>query len=392
MNLPVQEHPVQSLIREAIRQIGESGGWREYTGPQTEELARTIANSTSRMHAKLCCSGTFAVELAIRALHLKPHEEVLLCAYDFPGNFRAIEDAGAKVALCDISTEGWTIDLSQLEQSISCDTRAILVSHLHGSNAPMQRICRIAAQHGLCVIEDACQAHGAIVDGKPAGSWGDLSVFSFGGSKLISAGRGGAVVTNDDRLFQRMKIFCDRGNDAFALSELQSALLLPQYTFLAQDHSARLSAAERLIAGLRSVDWLTMPTDSTTIERGRYEPAYYKFGMKLNEHALKLRVVRDWLERHAVPENDERYVVARDLIVRQLEKHDITIGIGFRGFLNRTAHRCRRPLQSSGTATAASRTMLLHHNHLLDLTTGACDVERVIQAFESTTALLQQEL
>lgn len=392
MNLPVNEHPAQSQIRTVLRTLSENGGWREYSGPNTEELTRIVAKSASRVHAKLCCSGTFAVELAIRSLHLKSHEEVVLCAYDFPGNFRAIEDAGAKVALCDLSLLGWTMDPVQLEQSISCDTRAVVVSHLHGTSAPMQLICRIAAQHGLAVIEDACQSHGAIVDGQPAGSWGDLSVFSFGGSKLLSAGRGGAVVTNDDRLFQRMKIFCDRGNDAFAMSELQSAVLNPQYAFLEQDHSARFNAAQRLQEGLSKIGWLSIPSSHESNERGKNEPAFYKVGLLLNEQSLELRVVKQWLERHQVTDTEEQYSVARDLIVRQLEKQGLKIGIGFRGFLNRTAHRCRRPSQSMGTTTAVSRTMLLHHSHLLDPSTGQCDVDRVIDVFVSTTALLQQEL
>src|SRR5262245_18803131 len=97
----------------------------------------------------------------------------------------------------------------------------------------MARLRDLADQHRFAIIQDACQVPGAIVAGKQAGSWGDCGVFSFGGSKLLTAGRGGAIVTSRDDVLQRIKITCERGNNAFLFSELQAAVFtLFPYTTL----------------------------------------------------------------------------------------------------------------------------------------------------------------
>ena len=207
-------HATAQAVQNALARFATEGAWRKYNGLYLESLRTYISNSLEREHVRLCCSGTFAVELAIRSLQLEPNEEVILAGYDFPGNFRAIQDSGAIVCLCDVAVGNWVPTVEQLEAAIGPNSRAIVVSHLHGALAPMESICNWAKQKGLCVIEDACQAHGASIDGKPAGAWGDLSALSFGGSKLIASGRGGAVVTNNSRFAQRMTIYCERGNDS----------------------------------------------------------------------------------------------------------------------------------------------------------------------------------
>ena len=112
----------------------------------------------------------------------------------------------------------------------------------------METICRWARDKKLFIIEDACQEPCALIHSesgkKFAGSWGDVSVLSFGGSKLLSAGRGGAVLTNEPQLAQRMKIYCERGNDSYALSELQAAILIPQLEWLEQDNELRRAAVQ----------------------------------------------------------------------------------------------------------------------------------------------------
>src|SRR5207253_11269997 len=108
-------------------------------------------------------------------------------------------------------------------------TKAILASHLHGGLVPMRELMDVAAAHGLSIVEDAAQATGALVQGRRAGTWGDAGVLSFGGSKLLSAGRGGVVLTRRADVYQRAKLWLQRGVQAWAaLSELQAAVLLPQ--------------------------------------------------------------------------------------------------------------------------------------------------------------------
>src|SRR6185437_16945914 len=108
-------------------------------------------------------------------------------------------------------------------------TKAILCSHLHGGLVPMRDVTAFAARRGLKVVEDAAQAAGATVQGQPAGTWGDIGTLSFGGSKLLAAGRGGALLIRDRAVYQRAKLVLNRGIQPWApLSELQAAVLRPQ--------------------------------------------------------------------------------------------------------------------------------------------------------------------
>ena len=111
---------------------------------------------------------------------------------------------------------------------MTSQTRAILVAHLHGGIVDLPRVRRIADPLGIPVIEDACQNPGATVYGRRAGTWGDVGVLSFGGSKLLTAGRGGVLLTQRQEIAERIKRYVLRGNDAYPLSEMQAAILIPQ--------------------------------------------------------------------------------------------------------------------------------------------------------------------
>ncbi len=375
-NPNLQYHATAQAVQEALSKFAVEGAWRMYDGPYLADLRSVIAKSLDRKHVRLCCSGTFAVELAIRSLKLEPKAEVLLAGYDFPGNFRSIQEAGAAPGLFDIALENWVPMVEQLESAIGPNTRAVVVSHLHGALAPMAQICQWAKHRGLFVIEDACQAHGARVDGKPAGAWGDLSVLSFGGSKLIASGRGGAVLTNDSRLAQRMTIFCERGNDSFALSELQAAVILPQYHHLAMDHEKRLSEAKNLITHLSPFEWLSVvPLNVAN------QPAYYKLGIMLKNSILNYNPVQQVLN-NGEGAADAVMLAARSFVMQKLSDFQIEIGPGFNGFVRRSATRCRQPIPLINSRVAADATLVLHHSHFLDPQTGTSTIERVKAAFE----------
>src|SRR5439155_13714733 len=146
-------------------------------------------------HALACGSGTFAVELALRALKVQPGDEVALAAYDYPGNFLTLHALGARPVLVDVSPGNAVLDVTQLAAALTPEVRAVIVSHLHGGLAPMRAITELVRSRGVAVVEDACQCPGAVVEGRPTGAWGDAGVLSFGGSKLLTAGRGGAILT-----------------------------------------------------------------------------------------------------------------------------------------------------------------------------------------------------
>ena len=378
-----ETNPTAQAVRVALANAAAQGAWLRYDGPCLEKLRLLLAKMLGRAHIRLCCSGTFGVELAIRSLHLSSDAEVLLAGYDFAGNLRSIQDAGATACLCDIVSDSWVPTMEQFQQSVGPKTKALVVSHLHGALAPMASICNWAHQLGICVIEDACQAHGAMVDGQPAGSWGDLSVFSFGGSKLIAAGRGGAVVTNDAQYSQRMKIFCERGNDSFPLSELQAAVILPQYERLKDDHLLRSQAARSLIVHLSRFEWLTTATAKTSDD-----PAFYKIGLMLHDSLFALTRVQQLVNFVGEADAKATMTSVRDWLLHRLEALEIQAGFGFRGFMRRSSSRCRQPFSLDNSQRASDATIVLHHSHLLDPETGESTIGRVMAAFDT----LHQEM
>lgn len=298
-------------------------------------------------HAFLCSSGTIAVELALRGLKIGAGDEVILAGYDFPGNFRAVEAVGAKPVLVDFLTDSWELDVSQIPLAVSPQTKAIIASHLHGTLVDMRSLTTVAQEHGLSVVEDACQATGALVQGKPAGSWGDVGVHSFGGSKLLTAGRGGAVVTRREEVLQRIKIFSERGNQAFPLSELQAAVLLPQIPKLAARNEVRWRNVQRLIKAMSGQAVLQpMP-----LPRVGDIPAFYKLG---------------WLLVPALEaSNDSDAEQIRLNFVHALQHHGLPFDTGFRGFARRTSQRCRVVGELPGARIAAVSTLVMHHPILL---------------------------
>lgn len=370
-------HPTAQAVQDALARFAAEGAWRKYDGPYLSNLRSLLAATLGREYARLCCSGTFAVELAVRSLQLESDEEVLLAAYDFPGNFRAIQDAGAIVCLCDVALNNWVPTVEQLEAAAGPKTKAMVVSHLHGALAPMQNICSWAKQKGLVVVEDACQAHGAWIDGKPAGAWGDLGVLSFGGSKLIASGRGGAVVTNNASFAQRMTIFCERGNDSYALSELQAAVIIPQYEYLPIDHELRRNAAKNLLHHLSQFEWLSL-VQLRILE----QPAFYKLGLWIRDSILKMPPIQQWVQAGSGTAVSP-LSVAREYVLQKLSAHPIEIGPGFNGFMRRSANRCRQPVALTNSRTAADSTLVLHHSHLLNPQTGGSTIESVQAAFEA---------
>jgi perosamine synthetase len=349
--------PADEAVREALLAAYAAGNWGKYHGPASEQLADKLRQLVGQPHVLLCSSGTIAVELALRGLRIGSGDEVILAAYDFPGNFRAIEAVGARPVLVDLERDTWRLDEDQLAAAIGSETKAILVSHLHGSLADMPHLCEIATRRGLVVVEDACQVPGAIVAGRPAGAWGDCGVFSFGGSKLLTAGRGGAIVTPRADCLQRIKVFVERGNDAFPLSELQAAVLVPQFENLAAENEKRLAAATLLLGALGEVAGLAplrLP-DSTDAK----PPCSNADNPAANLTALyKL----PWMLAGNVDACDSpQFELRRRAFIAAIQAEGVAMYAGFRGFVRRKGNRCRTVGTLPNAQRAAAGTLLLHH-------------------------------
>jgi dTDP-4-amino-4,6-dideoxygalactose transaminase len=285
--LPIPEWPIgDSAIREVFDAMYADGSWGRYHGPHCQRLREQLATYHNAEHVMLCSSGTSAIELALRAAGVGSGDEVILAAYDYKANFANVLTVGARPVLIDTLPGVPVADPAQLADAITDATAAIICSHLHGSFARVNDITQIARQRDICVIEDTCQATGAVLNGRTAGTNADMGVLSFGGSKLLTSGRGGAVITDDARLAQRIRLYTQRGNDAYPLSEMQAAVLLPQLQQLDSRNAMRLQNVRTLAHAMAtSPHWpieLAVDPDPLTTHDS---PAFYKLGIRLAVNA-----------------------------------------------------------------------------------------------------------
>ena len=344
---PFQWPFANEAIRNAVSEAMSDGSWGQYDGRWTQNLIELLKQNFQSKEAMLCSSGTIAVELALRGAGVQADSEVVLAGYDFPGNFRAIEAIGARPVLVDVVPNGWVLNAEQLADALTPQTSAVIVSHLHGQVADLEQIQAVIRDHNLSggrqviLVEDACQVPGGSLHGKPLGSWGDVSALSFGGSKLLSAGRGGAILTDHSDILQRAKIFAQRGNDAFPMCQLQAATLCPQFDTLPDMTEVRHQNATQLIDSISSLDELVglqQIVDGAT-------PAYYKV---------------PWLLKDRTPG------WSRSELVGALKAEGLPIGEGFRGFLRRSPRRCRKTGTLVNCQIASQQTIVLHHPVLLE--------------------------
>lgn len=351
---PVTTWPVQDAeVEIALQRAFADGSWGKYEGPHLERLVSELGQMHQLLFVLPCCSGTFAVELALRGLRVDRGAEVILAGYDFPGNFRAIEAVGAIPVLVDLTETNWCLNVDFIETAIGDQTKAVIVSHLHGGMVDMQKLRDVADRRRIAVVEDACQAPGGMIQGRPAGGWGDVAVLSFGGSKLLTAGRGGAILTNREDVWQRAKIFSERGNQAFPLSELQAAVLLPQLPKLADRNDQRCRSVRKLHAQLNTIPALRPVSGNPHAST----PSFYKVAWRFVSAACA-----GW---------------SREQFLSAMQAEGITIDAGFRGFVQR-GNRCRRAGPLPNSKEAADSTVLLHHPILLE---NEEKIARVAEAF-----------
>ena len=337
-------------IEAVLQSVYADGSWGRYEGLHSQRLIEILSDLHEVEHVSLCASGTIAVELALRGMGISEGDEVILAGYDFPGNFRAIEHVGARPVLVDIDPTKWCLSLDLLEQALSPQARVVLVSHLHGGLAPMKQLMEFARHHQLQVLEDACQSPGAMIDGKVAGSHGDVGVLSFGGSKLLTAGRGGAVLTQDAQIHQRIKVYCERGNHAFPLSELQAAVLYPQVVGLQDANQLRCQRVGQLLARVSNLAVLRPVESSLPVDLAEGSAndmsSFYKLAWSYDSSRL----------------GD----VPREQFLAAVRAEGVALDAGFRGFVKRSVRRCRVAGELTESAQAADRTVILHHPVLLE--------------------------
>ncbi len=263
VDLKTQAKAIREEVLEGVAEVIDSCAF--ILGPQVAEFEKQFAQYCQAEHCIGVANGTEALHMALRALDIGPGDEVITAGNSFAATAFAIAYVGAKAVFVDIDADDYNIDVSLIEQAIGENTKAIIPVHLYGQPARMNEIMEIAKRHNLRVIEDSAQGHGAEIDGKRAGSFGDINCFSFYPGKNLGAfGDGGAITTNDSELAEKIKLLRNYGqkiknqHDMLAfncrLDTMQAAVLLVKMKYIEKWTDQRAQVAAWYREALKDVD------------------------------------------------------------------------------------------------------------------------------------------
>jgi len=248
VDLHKQYEPLKEEILSGIEKVLD--GMHLFLGENVQALEKEFAEFCGAAHGIGVSDGTAALNIILRAMDIGPGDEVITVSHTFIATTEAILLTGAKPVFVDIDPATYLMDVSQVEKKITAHTKAILPVHLYGQIVDMDPLLEIAKRHGLRVIEDCAQAHGAEYKGRKAGAIGDAGGFSFYYSKNLGGyGEGGFITTNDDELFEKIRKVRDHGagvryhHDLIGLNgrldEIQAVVLRAKLPHLAEWNARR---------------------------------------------------------------------------------------------------------------------------------------------------------
>ena len=350
LDLRAQYEQIKDEVRPAIDRVLES---HEFVlGAEVEAFEGEFAHYCRSRHAVALSSGTSALHLALVAAGVGQGDEVVTVSYTFVATAAAVRHAGARPVFVDIDPATFTMDPARIEAALTPRTKAILPVHLYGRCADMDPIVEIARRHGLTVIEDAAQAHGAEYKGRRAGSLGDLACFSFYPGKNLGAyGEGGAVVTGSDHCADTVRVLRDHGQRRkfhhervgynYRMDGIQGAVLRVKLRHLDEWNEKRRGVASRYAdrladAGVRLARDAASPSSchhlfpiftedrdalqARLTEEGigtglhypvpvHLQPAFADLGYRAGDFPASERASRETLSLPMYPEMPESYVI-----------------------------------------------------------------------------------
>lgn len=290
---------IKDELHQDLDMIGLSG--RYILGEMVNRFENRLAAEVGVKYAVGCASGTDALTLSLKALGIGPKDEVIVPANVYPTIF-GVALSGAKLRLVDVLKNSGNIDPDDLELRITKETKAIVTVHLYGLPADLKQIKQTCLKHNLFLIEDCAQAFGAKYLGKSVGSFGNLAIFSFYPTKNLGAiGDGGAVVTNNKQLYEKLKMLRMYGEKKrydsqlvgmnSRLDEIQAAFLLTKLKYSPQWLSRKKYLAKIYLKELSLLKDLDLPL--TTIDR---EHTYHLFVIKTK----KRNQLQEWLTKQGI--------------------------------------------------------------------------------------------
>lgn len=282
---------------EALITAFRDGDWGGFPLPneRSATFAAAFAKRHDREHALCVANGTVSLEVALQAMGVEPGAEVIVPAYTFEATASAALFAGCAPVFADIDPDTWCIDVESAAALVTERTQAIVPVHLAMTIADLDAIAKLAARHGLAVLEDCAHAHGARWRGRGVGSWGDAGSFSFQSSKLMTAGEGGIVTTSDETVLDRLHALVNCGRQRpsaaeavpvighnYRMTDLQAAILEVQLNRLDHQHEVRARNASRLRAAIEDIDGLS----NLRIDDRVTTQAIYQFVFRFDSEAF----------------------------------------------------------------------------------------------------------
>ncbi|MBU6390101.1 DegT/DnrJ/EryC1/StrS aminotransferase family protein [Patescibacteria group bacterium] len=311
--IPVSEPNIGKTEMRLVASAVKSG-MVSSAGPFVAKFEQQFAGYCGRRFGAAVTNGTAALHLALAALETGAGDEVIVPDLTFVSVANAVRYSGARPVFADVEPETFNLDPAKIDAAVTERTKAVIVPHLYGHPADMDKIMEAAGRRGLAVIEDAAEAHGARYKGKPCGSFGAISCFSFYGNKLITTGEGGMCLTDDPKLNERIRLLRDHGMDAnrkywhsvigfnYRMTNLQAALGLAQLGRIDKLLLIKRKNAALYKEFLQNVPWLALPA-----EKPYAESSYWMFTVFLKDNAP----------------------VKRDELVALLAKHGIDTRVAF---------------------------------------------------------------
>jgi len=271
--IPVCEPVLDGNELKYVTQCIETN-WISSAGRFVQEFEEAFAQACGVRYGAACCNGTVALHLALAALGLGPGDEVILPTFTMIATINAVTYTGATPVLVDSEPHTWNMDVNQVADKITPRTKAIIVMHTYGHPVDMEPIWELAEKHGLYVVEDAAEAHGARYKGRRVGSLGDCAAFSFYGNKIITTGEGGMVTTDNEKLAHLLWNLRDHAFSEerhfwhkylgfnYRMTNLQAAVGLAQTERLDEFVARRRANAAHYTELLSKIPGLTTPPEA----------------------------------------------------------------------------------------------------------------------------------
>ncbi len=343
--VPVNEPLLDGNERDYVSECLNTG-WISSEGPFVKQFEEQLAKKVERNFAVAVSNGSAALDAAVTALNIGPGDEVILPTFTIISCAAAVVRAGATPVLVDSDALTWNMDVNQVATKITPRTKAIMVVHIYGLPVDMDPILRLAEEYGLRVIEDAAEVIGQKYKGRPCGTFGDISTFSFYSNKHVTTGEGGMIVTDDEAVAAKcrsLRNLCFQAGKRFVhadlgwnlrLSNVQAAMGLAQLERLDQHVARKRRMGSRYMELLKGTPGLQLPLTQTDYA----ENIYWVYGVVVHEDVVfDARQAMEMLEKRNIGSRPFFWPMHKQPVFRKMglftsESHPIAEHLAHRGF------------------------------------------------------------